>query len=78
MEQHWYLRTQKQLDSQLSRAAKLTGTKQKEFMQRKGLNSLAYAMQPSLIPHFKASEMSPMDVMHGEPDGLLSEEGYYL
>eukprot|EP00965_Chrysotila_dentata_P188041 6172494-Pleurochrysis_carterae.AAC.1 len=35
MEQHWHLRTQKQLDSQLSRAAKLIGTKQKKFMQRK-------------------------------------------
>eukprot|EP00965_Chrysotila_dentata_P174431 5758161-Pleurochrysis_carterae.AAC.1 len=50
----------------------------KSFMQQEGFNSLVYALQPSLVPHFRASEMSPMDGMHGEPDGLLSAEGYYM
>eukprot|EP00965_Chrysotila_dentata_P036249 1207354-Pleurochrysis_carterae.AAC.1 len=35
-------------------------------------------MQPSLVPHFKASEISLMDRLHGEPYGLLAEEGHCL
>eukprot|EP00965_Chrysotila_dentata_P036647 1220009-Pleurochrysis_carterae.AAC.1 len=45
-------------------------------MQGKGLSNLVYTLQPSLVPHFQASEMAPMDGKHGEPDGLLNEEAY--
>eukprot|EP00965_Chrysotila_dentata_P129579 4283672-Pleurochrysis_carterae.AAC.1 len=64
----WDLRTQEILQRQLQRASKMQSTKQQKYMQVIGLNSLVYAMQPSLVSHFKASEMSPMDIMHGEPD----------
>eukprot|EP00965_Chrysotila_dentata_P009083 295646-Pleurochrysis_carterae.AAC.1 len=74
----WDLRTQKVDQRQLQRALKMQSTKQHNYMQGCGLNSLVYAMQPSLVPHFEASEISLMDRFHGEPDGLLAEEGHCL
>eukprot|EP00965_Chrysotila_dentata_P034886 1161333-Pleurochrysis_carterae.AAC.1 len=49
-----------------------------KFMQSKGLNILSFPLQPDMCPHFNVVTMAPMDVMHGETDGLLQYEGYCM
>ena len=74
---HWIPRTQESMTSALSEAAAVPKGAQQEFLRNLGYNSLTYAMQPSLIPHFRI-EMAAQDGMHGEPDGLLRMEAYQM
>ena len=75
---HWTARTHQSMTSDLSKAAALQGVAaRKDFLRDRGYNSVDYAMMPSILPHFRI-EMAAQDGMHGEPDGLLRQEGYQM
>ena len=74
----WELRSLRAVESQIQHAASLKGGRQTEYMRSVGLNSLAYAFQPSLVPCFDFTTMAMNDGMHGEGDGILGEECYQM